>query len=291
MNGKKLLAATLFLPIALVAVVWRAEAEPPCPSRIISLTLASDEMLVDLLGDGGRIAALTYFASDPSISNVSEKARGFPQIRANVEQVLGKSPDLVIAAGYTNPDMREHLREAGVKTLLLGETVSLESIKKNVRAVGAAVCEAAAAEKLVREMERRIGEAGRRIPRGAPAPGILFYGAPGFTVGGRTTINDIIESSGGVNVAARRGLSGHMNVSTEYVVETDPDIILTSGYNPSHPDFVGGMFSNDAFRGRRIIVLPGKHLDAASHYAARGVSDLVDSILEARRNENAPGER
>lgn len=290
MNGKKPLAATLLLLIALVPV-GRTEAKPPCPSRIISLSLASDEMLVDLLGDRRKIAALTYFASDPSISNVSEKAREIPRIRANLEQVLGKSPDLVIAAGYTNPDIREHLRRAGVRTLVLGETVSLESVKRNVRAVGAAVCEAAAAEELVKGMERLIGEARGRIPRGAPAPEILFYGAPGFTVGGRTTINDMIESSGGVNVAARRGLSGHMNVSAEYVVETDPDIILTSSYNPSHPDFVGRMFSNDAFRGRRIVVLPGKHLDAASHYAARGVSDLVDSVLKTGKNEDTPDER
>ena len=290
MNEKKPLAATLLFLIAL-APVCLAKSEHPCPSRIVSLTLASDEMLVDVLGDGKRIAALTYFASDPSISNVSEKAREIPRIRANLEQVLGKSPDLVIAAGHTNPNIREHLRKAGVRTLILGDVVSLESIKRNIRAVGAAVCERARADRLVRDMERRIGKAGGRIPRDAPAPRILFYGAPGFTVGGRTTINDIIESSGGVNVAAREGLSGHMNISTEYIVETDPDMILTSSYNPSHPDFVGQMFSNAALRGRRIVVLPGKHLDAASHYAARGVSDLVDSILEARKNENGRDEQ
>lgn len=287
MNGKKLLAAALLLLIA-PASGPRAEAAPPCPFRIISLSLASDEMLVDLLGGGSRIAALTHFASDPSISNVAEKARKIPRVRANLEQVLGKSPDLVIVAGYTNPNIRAHLEKAGVKTLVLADAVSLESIKDNVRAVGAAVCEAAGAERLVRDMERRMGEAGERIPRGAPAPEILFYGAPGFTVGGGTTVNDIIERSGGINVAARGGLAGHANVSTEYVVGSDPDIVLTSGYNPSHPDFVGRMFSNDAFRGRRIVVLPGRHLDAASHYAALGVSDLVDSILETRRNEAGP---
>lgn len=284
MNGKKPLAATLLFLIAL-APGARADARPPCPSRIVSLSLASDEMLVDLLGGGGRIAALTHFASDPSISNVPEKARGIPRVRANLEQVLEKSPDLVIAAGYTNPNIRAHLEKAGVKTLVLADAVSLESIKENVRAVGAAVCEAAGAEKLVRDMERRMREAGERIPRGAPAPEILFYGAPGFTVGGGTTINDVIERSGGINVAARGGLAGHANVSTEYVVGADPDIVLTSGYNPSHPDFVGRMFSSDAFRGRKIVVLPGKRLDAASHYAALGVSDLVDSILKTRRDE------
>ena len=277
MTGKKLLAATLLFLIVL-APVCRAESR--CPSRIVSLTLASDEMLVDVLGDRSRIAALTYFAADPSISNVAEKARDIPQTRANLEQVLGKSPDLVIVAGHTNPNIREHLEKAGVRTLVLGETVSFESIKSNITKVGAAVCESAAAKGLVEDMERRIGEAGKKIPRTARPPAILFYGAPGFTVGERTTINDIIESSGGGNVAARGGLRGHMNISTEYIVKTDPDIVLTSSYNPSHPDFVGQTFSSSALRGRRIVVLPGKHLDAASHYAALGVSDLVDSILK-----------
>ena len=277
MTGKKLLAATLLFLIVLVPL---RRAESRCPSRIVSLSLASDEMLVDVVGDRSRIAALTYFAADPSISNVTEKARDIPQTRANLEQVLGKSPDLVIAAGHTNPNIREHLEKAGVRTLVLGETVSLESIKRNIMKVGAAVCEPAAAKALVEDMERRIGEATRRIPPAAPRPAILFYGAPGFTVGKKTTINDIIESSGGVNVAARAGLRGHVNISTEYIIGTDPDMVLTSSYNPSHPDFVGQTFSGSAFRGRRIVVLPGKHLDAASHYAARGVADLVDSILK-----------
>lgn len=282
MNGKKLFAA-MFLLLALAPV---CRANPSCPARIVSLSLAADEILVDILGDGKKIAALTHFAADGSISNVSEKVGGIPLVHANLEQVLGKSPDLAILAGHSDPNMRAHLEKAGVRTLVLREIVSFESVKKNIRTVGAAVCEETAAEGLVEDMERRIADARKRIPPEAAAPKIFFYGAPGFTVGARTTINDVIESAGGVNAAARGGLVGHMNVSTEYIVETDPDIVLTSSYNPSHPNFVGGMLSNPALAGRRIVVLTGKHLDAASHYAARGVSDLVDSILKTPGNES-----
>lgn len=276
MNGKKLFAAA-FLLLALAPV---CRANPACPARIVSLSLAADEILVDILGDRKKIAALTHFAADGSISNVSEKVGGIPLVHANLEQVLGKSPDLAILAAHSDPNMRAHLEKAGVRTLVLREIVSFESVKKNIKTVGAAVCEGTAAADLVEDMERRIADARKRIPPEAAAPKVLFYGAPGFTVGARTTINDIIESSGGVNAAARGGLVGHMNVSTEYIIETDPDMVLTSSYNPSHPNFVGGMLSNPALEGRRIVVLPGKHLDAASHYAARGVSDLVDSILK-----------
>ena len=278
MSIKNLFAALL---LALIAAPVACLAKPPCPKSIISLTLASDEILVDIVHDRKKIAGLTYFSTDPLISNVAEKALGIPQVRANLEQVIAKSPDLVIVADYTNPNIRTHLEAAGIKMLVLQEIVSLESIKKNIELIGGAVCEEAAAKSLVEKMESQIADARAKIPPRAKAPTVLFYGAPGFTVGKDSTINDIIESSGGINLPARLGLSGHSNISTEYVIQNNPDLVLTSSYNPSHPDFVGQMFRNSAFRDKKIIVVAGKHLDAASHYAAQAVVDLVNLMFRA----------
>jgi len=278
---RNLFAALLF---ALFAAPVVCLAKPPCPKSIISLTLASDEILVDIIVDRKKIAALTYFSTDPLISNVVEKARGIPQVQANLEQVIAKSPDLVIVADHTNPNIRAHLGAVGIKVLVLHKIVSLESIKKNIELVGEAVCEEAAAKNLVKKMEKEIADARAKIPPHAKAPTVLFYGAPGFTVGKRSTINDIIESSGAINLPARLGLSGYSNISTEYVIQNNPDLVLTSSYNPSHPDFVGQMFKNSAFRDKKIIVVAGKHLDAASHYAARAVIDLVNLIFRAENN-------
>ncbi len=259
-------------------------AKPTCPKNIISLTLASDEILVDIISDRKKIAALTYLSTDPGISNVVEKARGIPQVQANLEQIISKSPDLVIVADHTNPNIRAHLEAAGIKVLLLHEIVSLESIKKNIELIGVGVCEETAAENLVKEMETQIANARAKIPPHIKTPTVLFYGAPGFTVGKRSTINDIIESSGAINLPARLGLSRYSNISIEYVIQNNPDLVLTSNYNPSHPDFVGQMFKNPAFRDKKIIVVAGKHLDAASHYTAQAVVDLVNLIFRAENN-------
>ena len=281
MKIKNLLAAVL---LALAVAPAACLAKTPCPKNIISLTLASDEILVDIVGDRKKIAALTSFSTDPLISNVVEKARAIPQVQANLEQVIAKSPDLVILAGHTNPNIRAHLEAAGIKVLVLHEIVSFKSIKKNIKIVGKAVCEEAAAKNLVESMEKQIADARAKIPRNAKAPTVLFYGAPGFTVGKSTTINDIIESSGAINLPARLGLSGYSNISTEYVIQSNPDLVLTSSYNPSHPDFVGQMFENSAFRDKKIIVVAGKHLDSASHYAVLAISDLVNLIFRAENN-------
>ena len=278
MSIKNLFAALL---LALIAAPVACLAKPPCPRGIISLTLASDEILVDIVHDRKKIAALTYFSTDLLISNVVEKAGGIPQVRANLEQVIAKSPDLVIVAGHTNPNIRAHLEAAGIKVLVLQEIVSLESIKKNIELIGESVCEEATAKNLVEKMESQIADARAKIPPHVKAPTVLFYGAPGFTVGKDSTINDIIEISGGINIPARLGLSGHSNISTEYVIQNNPDLVLTSSYNPSHPDFVGQMFRNSTFRDKKIIVVAGKHLDAASHYAAQAVVDLVNLMFRA----------
>ena len=283
MSIKNLFVAVLF---ALVAAPVACLAKPTCPKSIVSLTLASDEILVDIVEEREKIAALTYFSTDPLISNVVEKARGIPQVQANLEQVIAKSPDLVIVAGHTNPNIRAHLEAAGIKVLVLREIVSLESIKKNIELVGETVCEETAAKSLVKKMGTQIADAKAKIPPHAKAPTVLFYGAPGFTVGKRSTINDIIESSGAINLPARLGLSGYSSISTEYVIQNNPDLVLTSSYNPSHPDFVGQMFKNSAFRDKKIIVVAGKHLDAASHYAARAVIDLVNLIFGTENNAN-----
>ncbi len=274
-----MLAALLFL----AAYAPESPAEPRCPKRVVSLALASDEILIDLLADRKRIAALTYLASDPYISNIAEKVPDIPQTRANLEQLLSMSPDLVIVASYTNQNIRAHLASAGIKTVVLHKTVSFESIKKNIMKVGKAVCEEKAAQELVNEMERKLEDSKLKILRTEP-PRILYYGAPGFTVGTENTINDIIEHSGAINIPASIGLRGHSNISTEYIASVDPDIILTSTYNPSHPDFVGALIENPVFRSSRTVVIAGNRLDAASHYIVLAVEDLVEAISAKKDN-------
>ena len=55
------------------------------PQRIVSLTLGTDEILLDLV-EPERIAALTYLADDRGISFVTEKSRLVKsKIRSNAE--------------------------------------------------------------------------------------------------------------------------------------------------------------------------------------------------------------
>ena len=62
MKIKNLFATVLFAFAVAPAVCL---AKTPCPKSVISLTLASDEILVDIVDDRKKISALTYFSTDP----------------------------------------------------------------------------------------------------------------------------------------------------------------------------------------------------------------------------------
>ena len=84
------------------------------PQRLVSLTLATDEILLALVPPK-RIAALTHLADDPRFSGAVVEAKMVPQrVRANAEQVIAFRPDLAFVAAYTSATTKELLREAGV---------------------------------------------------------------------------------------------------------------------------------------------------------------------------------
>jgi len=87
---------------------------PHKPKRIVSLSIATDEMLMELVSVE-RIAALTYLADDSSISNIKEEAKLVQnKIRANAETVIALQPDLVLIADWHPVELVQVMREAGL---------------------------------------------------------------------------------------------------------------------------------------------------------------------------------
>ncbi len=258
-----------------------------CPDRIVSLTLASDEILLDIVGDTERISALTYLASDKSISNIADRVSGFPKIHPNLEQVIVLSPDLVIVASYINQNFRRQLKNSGIKTLFLKEFQGFSSVKKNISLIGKAVCEKKNAESLIKNMETKLEASLKKIPENKISPRVLYYSPSGFTAGKGSMVGEIIEKSGAMNLGSRAGVNNFGKISLEYIIESDPDIIILSSFNPSNPDFPKEFLSKtvlkdiSAVKNNMVKILPAKHIISASHYAVNSVEDMVNLLLES----------
>lgn len=71
------------------------------PRRIVSLNLAAGVLLALVSPD--RIAALTYLAADPSLSNMTQEAKSVgPRVTANTEQVVALEPRLIVVGRHTS---------------------------------------------------------------------------------------------------------------------------------------------------------------------------------------------
>lgn len=277
----------IFIKVILFFLIYTFNSySSECPQRIVSLTLASDEIILEIVEDRDRIAGVTYLASDSSISNINDMVGDIEGIHANLEQILNLEPDLLIVSIYKNQDVKNQINDAGINTLYLDDIISFESLRNNILKIGHAVCEKENAEKLVREMNKDLQDIMNRIPEDKDKPKILYYSPPGFTAGENSTINEIIEKSGGINLGKIVGKKSYEKISLEYILKTNPDVILLSSYNPSHNDFPEQFISSSilkdlpAIKKNRVVIIPGKYLSSASHYVVYAVDELINQLLK-----------
>ena len=274
--------------LLLTACVYRthavrgAVAEPVFPPRrVVSMTLAGDEILLALLPPE-RILALSHLADDPQYSHaVAAAARIRHRVRADAEQVLALQPDLVVlsASAFTGVTARELLHRTGVPLCELPWHDSLAGVQQNVLTVGRAVGALSRARRLVAAMDRRLRAVQERVA-GAPRPRTLYYYPGGFTAGRGTTLHEMIERAGGRNVAIEAGIRGVKQIAREVLVSLDPEVILVGG--TSDEDSLRSVLladpslaAVDAIRRERVEVVTGPSAGSLSHHVVNGVEIMA----------------
>jgi iron complex transport system substrate-binding protein len=155
---------------------------------------------------------------------------------ANVEVLLQARPDLVVDVGATAPvfaSLADRVQQqTGLPYLLLDGR--FEAIPETLRALGHAMGDEAAAQRLADYCERAIAEVARRVASVAPHKRPRAYygrGPQGLQTALGGSINaQVMEFLGAINVAgSTRG--GLAVVSLEQVLAWDPEVIFTNDPN------------------------------------------------------------
>lgn len=123
---------------------------PSHPSRIVSLTYGTDEILLGLV-DTSRVAALSRYAGNPDISFVTkEEAEAVGRkVDVNAESIMALKPDLVIVSTAVSPQLVSLLRKSGIPVYVSLVAVSWDEMEEKVRGVARAVNEEAGGEAMV----------------------------------------------------------------------------------------------------------------------------------------------
>jgi iron complex transport system substrate-binding protein len=268
-------------PKVLVDQTGRRVVLPQKPTRIVSVTLGTDEILLALV-EPSRLLGVTYLADDERISNLTGEAAAVPhKVRADPEQIIALQPDLVFVASFLREEFNKVLHEAGLVVFQFQEYDSIADIQENIRLVGQVVGEEEKAEALVATMQARLRAVAERVGPMATRPHVLFWGPHGYTGGRLTSMDDLITHAGGENLAAIYGVIGPANLSAEQVVAMNPQVIIGgSGTRHTHPGLDASLMhpalqGTEALQKGKAFMLPMRYLVTISQCIVDGVEELA----------------
>ena len=256
------------------------------PERVLAYSLGHDEILLALL-DIDRFAAVGPFTGDPAYSNVADIAAGLPTFESGVENVLAAKPDLVLVSKYTDADVVNLIREAGIPVARTALESSSEGNIPNILLIGYMLDVEERALELVAEIKDRLKFVADRVPHpdASDRPSVISisrYSDSIYVAGSDTTEGGILEAGGGVNASARDGIEGHQVISIESIAAMNPDVILIAqpveyGANEFRNDLLNhpALASVTAILESQVHVVDSRLYTTLSHWNVRGIEETA----------------
>lgn len=258
-------------------LAWTTGAAP-APSRIVSLNLCADVLLVDLVAPG-RIAGLTRYSADPHMSPIADVARNLPRVSRNAELVLGLDPDLVIVSKHGAALTRALIERIGLRTHEIGVVTSFDELRTELRALGDVVEERARAEALIADIDARL--AAVRRPAAAQTKAVLPYGPRGGTEGKGSLLDEVIALAGLRNRATELGIGSWGSLPLEMALRAKPRMLLLEGHADGAASRGRDLIRHPAFDHLspppKRVVLPGSALLCAGPTTVDAIERLAAS--------------
>ena len=249
------------------------------PERIVSLSPTATEMLF-AIDAGDQVIAVEENSNYPPEAPVTDLS-GF---EPNVEAIAGYEPDLVVASNEPG-DLEKSLKKLKIPMLLQPAAESLDDTYREIEELGMATGHTAEAAEVVESMQTEIAEIVASLPT-FDEPPTYFHELDEnyFTATSKTFIGRVYELLGLENIAdpADKDGSGYPQLSAEYIVKADPDLIFLAdtkccGQSAATVAQRPGWDQISALRNDAVIELDD---DIASRWGPR-VVDFLQIVADA----------
>ena len=270
------------------------------PTRIASVTLATDQILSELINQD-RLVAVTHYIDYPSLSDlVGFYDKSIPRIQGKIEPILTQQPDLVFVASYTQVETVNYLLRSHIGVIRLNEVKSFNDIMSNISLVAKATDTQNKGNKIIKHIEKKLAEVALQI-KGKTKPSVLYYDLNGYSVGGNSLMDESIRLSGGINIADGVIAEGEHKISEELAISLQPDVIILNKWvfnqrkdSPSPAEILKNKpaWKNvPAILNHRVYAVKGTWLRSVSQARVNGVLAIAkllhpDIILTPNINEN-----
>ncbi|MDK7214303.1 heme/hemin ABC transporter substrate-binding protein [Corynebacterium pyruviciproducens] len=238
-------------------------------SRILALDLyGTYTKTLRGLGLGPNIVGRTVSSTEDSLADVPVVTVGGHDI--NVEAVLNLKPTLVIVDHSIGPpEAIEQIRAAGVPTVIMNPTRSLETLGTDIENVAGVVGLPSEGATLAKRSVDQVEEARSVIAGLAPETPLrmAFLYARGtggvfYILGKENSTEDLIGALGGEDVAAESGIGAPSPASPEALAGLNPEVFVMMTKGLESTGSISGLLSRpgvaqtDAGQHSRVLVLP-----------------------------------
>lgn len=248
------------------------------PKAIVSMVPSNTEIAYEL-GLDEKMVGLSDFDNYPEEVADVEKIGGQ---EFNVEKIVSLQPDIVLAhesnLGIGDAGLQQ-LRDAGLKVFVVDNAESFEEVYETIDTIGKATGAQEEAEAEIAEMKEEVAEIEEKAAAVKEQKKVFVEVGSDpeiYTAGKGTFINEMLEMINAENAAG--DLEGWISMDPEAIVESNPDVIITteSGYIP---DAVDQIISRNGY-GEVTAVKEKAVLSADSDMVTRSGPRLTDGLEE-----------
>lgn len=250
------------------------------PKRIVSLNVCTDQILVALV-PRERIAAVTYLATDPTISASPSAFAGIATSRGDAEDVLARDPDLVLANPFSTPATVDLLRRLGRRVVVTPFPQDIASVRRAIIEIAAAVEEPGAGARLVSSFDERIARVRSETRKAVRQPSALVYQVNNYVAGSGTLVDEALSIAGFRNGASGMSAVANGQTDLETIVTTPPELMVLATRPEDYLTTVGDNLRHPALQAmmRRIpsIVLPWPLWLCGTQHIATAIERLAEA--------------
>jgi iron complex transport system substrate-binding protein len=252
------------------------------PTRVVSLSPTATEDLF-AVGAGSQVVAVDDQSDYPKRAPRTKLSGYTP----NAEAIVSYNPDLVIVSN--DGGIVSSLQKLGVTVLLEPAAENVAQAYEEIRQIGAATGHADAATKAVRSMQAKLTSLIRSVPKRSRHLKVYheldptYYSATSSTFMGRIYrlfgFRDIADAADSTH-------SGYPQLSAEYIVSANPDIVVLAdsiccGQSAATVASRPGWSGISAVKQKRVIAIDDS---VASRWGPRIVAFARAVAAAARRS-------
>ena len=204
------------------ATTSTAAAEAAAYDHIVSISPTATEILF-AIGAGDQVVAVDDQSSYPATAPKTDLSSYQP----NVEAIAGYDPDLVVSSS-DDPDLVNGLDKLGIEVLVQQAAVEIDDVFTQITELGDKTGHGSEARALSSKMRAEITTIRESAAGRGPLTAYWELDPTYYSVTSATFIGKVLKMANVTSIAdaAKSDVPDYPQLSSEYIVQADPDLIL-----------------------------------------------------------------